>query len=143
MLEQNHFIPIVESPSGFDFWIVRARAIWLWVNWAVIFSVAVEFDGYLVARLGAGVGSGLPVDDQEGGIRSLTINDSLLAIFNPTNRKNSRPIIVMEKSKVKVKVKVKCVFEKVNKAKRELAQLGMSLIQTPKFTTLTAVNSTG
>ena len=76
------------------------------MNWAVIFSVAVASDdGFLVASLGAGVGNGLAVDDQEGGIRSLTINDSLFAIFNPTNRKNSRPIIVTEKSKVKVKVK--------------------------------------
>jgi hypothetical protein len=30
---------------------------------------------------------------------------------------------------------VKCVFEKVNKVKRELAQLGTAQIQTPKFTT--------
>jgi hypothetical protein len=91
------------------------------VNWAVIFSVAVEFDdGFLVASLGAGVGNGLPVDDQEGGIRSLTINDSLLAIINPTKGKNSRRITAMEKSKSKSKVK--CVFEKVNRAKRELAR---------------------
>ena len=104
------------------------------MNCAVIFSVAVEFDdGPLVASLRVGAGNNpacLPIEDQDGGICSLTINDSLLAIFNPTNRKSSGPIIVMEKSKVK------CVVEKVNKAKRELAQLGTSLMQTPKFTTL-------
>ena len=106
------------------------------MNCAVIFSVAVEFDdGPLVASLRVGAGNNpacLPIEDQDGGICSLTINDSLLAIFNPTKGKNSRRITVMEKSKSKVK----CVVEKVNKAKRELAQLGTSLMQTPKFTTL-------
>jgi hypothetical protein len=83
-------------------------------------SIAVEFDdGPLVASLRVGAGNDvacLPIEDQDGGICSLTINDSLLAIFNPTNCKNSGPIIVIEKSTVK------WFFEKVNKAKRELAQ---------------------
>jgi hypothetical protein len=98
------------------------------VNCAVIFSVAVEFDdGPVVASLRAGAGNDLaclPIEDQDGGICSLTINDSLLAIFNPTSCKNSGSIIVMEKSKVK------CVFGKVNKAKRELAQFGTGAIET-------------
>jgi hypothetical protein len=52
------------------------------VNCAVIFSFTAEFgDEFLVAILRARAGNDLPVGDQEGGIRSLTINDSLLAMF--------------------------------------------------------------
>lgn len=73
------------------------------MNCAVIVSIAVEFDdGPFVASLRVGAGKDvtcLPIEDQDGGICSLTINDSLLAIFNPTNFKNSGPTIAREEGR--------------------------------------------